>query len=164
MYWVILSYMYWVRQALTDRPSLYIRLERKCKSQKQKKTYYFIHDDMLSPSKQLCDKVPVNGSETSCPVSRETPHPRYRALCKALPGVLVTSMTIVLSKLGQWRAPGENSGAVSHLTIFVTKCYGHNTVQSCFVLHTHAQPPTLHVKKASHRPWWLEKASEKGLD
>lgn len=73
---------------LSGGHSLCIRLGRKCKSQKQKETYYFLQD-MLSPSKQLCDKGPINGSKTSSPQLLETPHLLYKALCKALPGCLV---------------------------------------------------------------------------
>lgn len=40
----------------TDRPSLCIRLGRKCKSQKQKDTYYFLQD-MLLPLNSFVTKV-----------------------------------------------------------------------------------------------------------
>lgn len=127
----------------SDRPSLCIRLERKC--QKQKKTYYFLHDDVLSRSKQFCDEVPANGSETSCPVSRDPTLP-LQGFVQSSARCLVASMTVVTFKARTVKDTRREQWCSVTFDNFLTKCYGHSTVQSRFAPHTHA-------KKASRRLW-----------
>jgi hypothetical protein len=56
------------------------------------------------------------------PTASRDPTPTLQGLMQSSARVSGTSMTAVTRGLGQWRAPVENSGAASHLTIFVTKC------------------------------------------